>query len=96
MKTFIAGIAGGVGFRLAWPLTAACDQVDGLCRLPEQGERLAAAGLWGAWIVFEDEAGFSMTPSRARTWGRRGHTPVIRVRGRSRRRTSVDALCPAA
>ncbi|AYV32196.1 hypothetical protein EES41_36175 [Streptomyces sp. ADI95-16] len=34
-----------------------------------------------------------MTPPRARTWGRRGHTPVIRVRGRSRRRTSVAALC---
>ncbi|MFI0092029.1 transposase [Streptomyces bobili] len=34
-----------------------------------------------------------MTPPRARTWGRSGHTPVIRVRGRSRRRTSVAALC---
>ncbi|MFI8008228.1 transposase [Streptomyces sp. NPDC086010] len=34
-----------------------------------------------------------MTPPRARTWSRRGHTPVIRVRGRSRRRTSVAALC---
>ncbi|WP_455908358.1 IS630 family transposase [Streptomyces goshikiensis] len=55
------------------------------------GKRLAAAS--DAWIVFEDEAGFSMTPPRARTWGRRGHTPVIRVRGRSRRRTSVAALC---
>ncbi|KAB2587956.1 DDE endonuclease [Streptomyces arboris] len=47
----------------------------------------------GAWLVFEDEAGFSMTPPHAHTWGRRGHTPVIRVRGRSRRRTSVAALC---
>ncbi|GAA1540458.1 IS630 family transposase [Streptomyces albidochromogenes] len=34
-----------------------------------------------------------MTPPRARTWGRRGQTPIIRVRGRSRRRTSVAALC---
>lgn len=34
-----------------------------------------------------------MTPPWARTWGRRGQTPVIRVRGRSRRRTSVAALC---
>ncbi|MGW9054847.1 IS630 family transposase [[Kitasatospora] papulosa] len=55
------------------------------------GKRLAAA--CGGWNVFEDEAGFSMTPPRARTWGRREHTPVIRVRGRSRRRTSVAALC---
>lgn len=54
-------------------------------------KRLAADH--GAWIVFEDEAGFSMTPPRARTWGRRGDTPVIHVRGRSRRRTSVAALC---
>ena len=36
------------------------------------GKSLAAAH--GGWIVFEDEAGFSMTPPRARTWGRRGHT----------------------
>ncbi|MET9915410.1 IS630 family transposase [Streptomyces sp. NPDC006476] len=28
----------------------------------------------GAWIVFEDEAGQSMTPPRARTWGRIGQT----------------------
>ncbi|MFJ6054656.1 transposase [Streptomyces sp. NPDC092307] len=55
------------------------------------GESLAAAAR--ARIVFEDEAGFSMTPPRARTWGRRGHTPVVLVRGRSRRRTSVVALC---
>ncbi|WP_420082048.1 IS630 family transposase (plasmid) [Streptomyces sp. JL4002] len=47
----------------------------------------------GPGSFFEDEAGFSMTPPRARTWGRRGQTPVIRVRGRSRRRTSVAALC---
>ena len=46
----------------------------------------------GAWLVFEDEAGFSMTPPTTRTWSRRGHTPVVRVRGRSRRRLSVAAL----
>ncbi len=44
-----------------------------------------------AWLVFEDEAGFSMTPPTTRTWPRRGHTPVVRVRGRSRRRLSVAA-----
>lgn len=36
----------------------------------------------GAWIVFADEAGQSMTPPRARSWGRIGRTPVVRVRGR--------------
>ena len=45
-----------------------------------------------AWLVFEDEAGFSMTPPTTRTWSRRGHTPIVRVRGRSRRRLSVAAL----
>ncbi|WP_033254705.1 transposase [Kitasatospora phosalacinea] len=32
-----------------------------------------------------------MTPARARTWGRRGRTPVVRVRGRSRQRVSIAA-----
>ncbi|MFD0412530.1 transposase [Streptomyces sp. NPDC127108] len=34
-----------------------------------------------------------MTPPTSRTWSRRGHTPVVRVRGRSRGRVSVAALC---
>ncbi|MER5666717.1 IS630 family transposase [Streptomyces mirabilis] len=42
--------------------------------------------------VFEDEAGFSTTPPQARTWSQRGRTPVVRVRGRSRRRISIAAL----
>lgn len=54
------------------------------------GGNLAAA--LDAWIVFEDESGFSVTPPVARTWARRGQTPVIRVRGRSRRRVSIAAL----
>nr|WP_234425706.1 transposase [Streptomyces kebangsaanensis] len=33
-----------------------------------------------------------MTPPTARTWARRGRTPVIRVRGRSQRRISIAAL----
>lgn len=33
-----------------------------------------------------------MTPSHARTWSQRGRTPVVRVRGRSRRRISIAAL----
>lgn len=52
---------------------------------------MTAAAL-DAWLVFEDEAGFSMTPPTARTWSRCGRTPVVRVRGRSRRRLSVAAL----
>lgn len=45
-----------------------------------------------ASLVFEDEAGFSMTPPTARTWSRRGDTPVITVRGRSQGRISIAAL----
>ena len=45
-----------------------------------------------AWVVFEDEAGQSMTPPRARTWGRRGSTPVVRVRGRGSGRVSMAGM----
>lgn len=51
--------------------------------------RLAAAR--GAWLVFADEAGFSMTPPRAKTWSQRGRTPVVQVCGRSRGRISIAA-----
>ncbi|MEE1736183.1 transposase [Streptomyces sp. BE147] len=33
-----------------------------------------------------------MTPPHANTWSPRGRTPVVRVRGRSRRRISIAAL----
>jgi transposase len=33
-----------------------------------------------------------MTPPTARTWAPRGRTPLVRVRGRSRRRVSIAAL----
>ncbi|MER5409027.1 transposase [Streptomyces sp. NPDC002769] len=46
----------------------------------------------GAWLVFEDEAGQSLTPPRARTWGRRGCTPVVRVRGRGPGRVSMVGM----
>ncbi|MCZ4098500.1 transposase [Streptomyces sp. H39-C1] len=46
----------------------------------------------GAWVVFEDEAGQSMTPPRARTWGRIGQTSVVRVRGRGSGRVSMAGM----
>ena len=54
------------------------------------GKRTAAA--LGGWIVFEDECGQSMRPPRSRTWGRRGITPVIRVRGSGTGHVSVAGL----
>ena len=54
------------------------------------GKRTAAA--LGGWIVFEDECGQSLRPPRSRTWGRRGITPVIRVRGGGTGHVSVAGL----
>ena len=54
-------------------------------------DKSTAAALDG-WIVFEDECGQSMRPPRSRTWGRRGITPVIRVRGGGTGRVSVAGL----
>ena len=54
------------------------------------GKRSAAA--LGGWIVFEDETGQSLRPPRSRTWGRRGITPVIRVRAGGSGSVSVAGL----
>lgn len=61
----------------------------------EEGDLAAgksAAAERNAWILFEDEAGQSMTPPRARTWGRIGQTPVVRVRGRGSGRVSMAGM----
>ncbi|NEB51927.1 helix-turn-helix domain-containing protein [Streptomyces griseus] len=42
--------------------------------------------------IERDEAGQSMTPPRARSWGRKGSTPVVRVRGRGSGRVSMAGL----
>ena len=56
----------------------------------ETWPRIGTAALGGR-IVF-DERGQSMRPPRSRTWGRRGITPVIRVRGGGTGRVSVAGL----
>ena len=55
-----------------------------------EGSRLAAAT--GAYICFEDEAGQSLRPPKARTWARRGHTPVVAVSGKGSGRVSVAGM----
>ena len=55
-----------------------------------EGTRLAAAA--GAWIIFEDEAGQNLRPPRARTWARRGATPVVTVSGKGSGRVPVAGL----
>ena len=52
--------------------------------------RLAAAT--GAYVCFEDEAGQSLRPPKARTWARRGRTPVVAVSGKGSGRVSVAGL----
>jgi putative transposase len=46
----------------------------------------------GAWICFEDEAGQTLHPPKARTWGRRGRTPVVAVSGKGSGRVSIAGL----
>jgi putative transposase len=54
------------------------------------GKRVAARR--GAWICFEDEAGQTLRPPKARTWSRRGHTPEIAVSGKGSGRISIAGL----
>jgi DDE superfamily endonuclease len=54
------------------------------------GKKLAAER--GAWICFEDEAGHTLRPPKARTWAPRGHTPVIPVSGKGSGRISIAGL----
>jgi putative transposase len=46
----------------------------------------------GAWLCFEDETGQTLRPLKARTWGRRGHTPQVPVSGKGSGRVSVAGL----
>ncbi|MFC4067004.1 transposase [Actinoplanes subglobosus] len=46
----------------------------------------------GAWICFVDESGISLRPARARTWARRGTTPIVKVAGRGGRKLSLAGL----
>src|SRR5436305_356611 len=84
-------------------VTAAARCYAGIMRYPDGGGltaagrarreqvRLAAAGL-GAWLCFEDESGQGLRPPKGRTWGRRGHTPVVKVTARNSPRLSLTAL----
>lgn len=45
-----------------------------------------------AWLVFQDEAGQTLRPPKARTWGRRGHTPMVPVSGKGSGRVSIAGL----
>ena len=55
------------------------------------GDITTAADL-GAWLCFEDESGQGLRPPKGRTWGRRGHTPVVKVTAQGSKRVSVAAL----
>lgn len=59
-------------------------------------ERLAAdkkgARRRGAWIVFQDESGFSLLPAVRATWAPRGRTPVLRHRFSWKRMSMAGAL----
>jgi hypothetical protein len=86
--------AGGNGWSCQQPVRQAIERDDAAVEVWKKQVRpqVSLGAALGAWLVFEDEAGVSMTPARARTWGHRGRTPAVRVRGRSRRRVSIAAL----
>jgi transposase len=56
------------------------------------GEGSSLAASTGAWVVFEDEAGQTLRPPKARTWSRRGHTPTVMVSGKGSGRVSIAGL----
>jgi hypothetical protein len=60
---------------------------------PDLGEGTRLAASTGAWIVFEDEAGATLRPPRARTWAARGHTPQVAVSGRGGRVSMAALVC---
>src|SRR5512146_619473 len=47
---------------------------------------------WAPGFCFEDESGQGLRPPKGRTWGRRGHTPVVQVTAQGSRRVSLAAL----
>ena len=55
------------------------------------GHKSTAADL-GAWLCREDESGQGLRPPKGRTWGRRGHTPVVTATGGHDTRVSLAAL----
>src|ERR1022692_3605681 len=55
-----------------------------------RGKRTAAD--LGAWLCFEDESGQGLRPPKGRTWGRRGHAPVVKVTGGHDTRVSLAAV----
>jgi hypothetical protein len=54
--------------------------------------RGSTAAALDAYLVFEDEAGFSITRPTSHTSSRRGTAPIVKVRGRSQRRISTAAV----
>ena len=56
-----------------------------------QGKKNARAR--NAWIVFQDESGFSLLPSVRSTWAPKGQTPVLHHRFNWKRLSMSAALC---
>ena len=56
------------------------------------GQAPGLAAATGAYLCFEDEAGQSLRPPKARTWGRRGHTPVTVVSGKGSGRVPAAGM----
>lgn len=53
---------------------------------------LERARAWGAWVVFEDEAGAMLCPPIRGTWAPRGVVPILRYSAARGRKTSMAAF----
>jgi hypothetical protein len=53
---------------------------------------ITTAAAQDAWIIVEDESGQGLRPPTGRTWARRGHTPVVHVRGGGTGRVNLAGL----
>jgi hypothetical protein len=55
--------------------------------------RKKSARRCGAWLIFQDESGVSLTPVVRATWAPRGQTPVLRHKFNWKRMSMSAALC---
>ncbi|WP_405674763.1 IS630 family transposase [Streptomyces sp. NBC_01511] len=80
------------GWSWQQPARRAIERDDGAVEEGGVAAGKSTAAARRAWIVCGDEASQSLRPPRARSWGRIGQTPVVRVRGRGSGRVSMAGM----
>lgn len=96
-KTTIARMLGRLGLTPQRPVRRAFARDEEACRRWAQEEFPAivrAMRRRQATLLFQDETGVHEDGPVARTWGRRGQTPVVQVTGRRDRINVISAISP--